>query len=258
MQRAPAVVATITVLAGSALFAFVLWVATPPPAPPPPPPVVLPAPSASETAEQILQRKKLFVDLLLPIIKEENRRLLTDRERITRIEQELTVDDEISRDDFEWIKQMAGDYDLDPKARRNPEFFNSLRRRVDIIPSSLIIAQAAIESGWGRSQITREANNFFGHYCYGNECGVAAPGEGDLRVFASPADSVRAYIHNLNSHPAYRELRKRRESMRAIGQRMTGAVLANSLTAYSERGDAYIADVRAMIRANRLDELPNL
>lgn len=242
-------------LAGSALFALVLWFATPPP---PPPAMTLPAPTQTETPEKIRERKQLFIELLLPIIQAENKRLLTDRARITRIEQELTVKDDIRRDDFEWLKKMAGDYNLDPAARRNSEFFNSLRRRVDILPAALIIAQAAIESGWGRAQITREANNFFGHYCYENACGAPAPGAGDLRTFKTPADSVRAYMHNLNSHPAYRQLRTQRENVRVAGQPLTGSTLANYLTAYSERGDAYITDIHAVIRDNLLDDLPNL
>ena len=255
MPRTPIIIALISILAGSALFALVLWFATPPP---PPPAVTLPTPTQTETPEQIRERKQLFIALLLPIIQAENKRLLTDRVRITRIEQELTVKDEISRDDFEWLKKMAGDYNLDPAARRNSEFFNSLRRRVDIVPSALIIAQAAIESGWGRAQITRVANNFFGHYCYEKACGSPAPGAGDLRTFKTPADSVRAYMHNLNSHPAYRQLRTQREYVRVAGQPLTGSALADYLTAYSERGDAYITDIHTVIRDNLLDDLPNL
>ena len=152
---------------------------------------------------------------------------------------------------------MAGDYDLDPKARRNAEFFESLRRRVDVVPAGLIIAQAALESGWGRSQVTRESNNFFGHYCYGKDCGVPAPGAGDLRVFASPDESVQAYMHNLNSHPAYKELRRHRGEVRARGHRPAASLLANDIDAYSERGDAYIADVQSVIRGNDLDALPD-
>lgn len=255
MPRTSIIIALISILAGSALFALVLWFATPPP---PPPAVTLPPLTQAETPEQIRERKQLFVALLLPIIQAENKRLLTDRVRITRIEQELTVKDDISRDDFEWLKKMAGDYNLDPAARRNSEFFNSLRRRVDIVPSALIIAQAAIESGWGRARITREANNFFGHYCYENACGSPAPGTGDLRTFKTPADSVRAYMHNINSHPAYRQLRTQREKLRVANQLLTGSALVNYLTAYSERGDAYVADVRTLIGINQLDELPNL
>jgi Bax protein len=257
MQRAPIAIALLMFCAGLALFIALLRLATPEPVPPPPP-VVLPPPSATESAEEILERKRLFVSLLLPIIQEENRRLLKDRERISRIEQELANDEDIGKDDFDWLKQMAGDYELDPKARRNSEFFNSLRNRVDVIPASLIIAQAAIESGWGRSQVTREANNFFGHYCYGKDCGVPAPGVGDLRVFDTAADSVKAYIHNLNSHAAYRQLRKHRLDARQAGKAPAGSQLAAFITAYSERGAAYIADVQTVIRANKLDALPDI
>lgn len=251
---APIALAFASVLILGGAFTAVLWHCTPEPAPP----IVLPAPTPGETPEQIAERKRLFISLLLPIIQAENRRLLVDRVRIDRIERELSSEDEISRDDFEWIKYMAGHYDLDPAARRNPEFFQSLRNRVDMIPASLIIAQAALESGWGRSEITRESNNFFGHYCFGKDCGVPAPGAGDLRVFASPAESVHAYMHNLNSHPAYSSLRRHRAALRAAGKAPpTGSALAPALGRYSERGDAYVADVVQVIRGNDLDALPD-
>ncbi|MFZ5724504.1 MAG: glucosaminidase domain-containing protein [Pseudomonadota bacterium] len=241
-----------TVLAGAGLFGAVLWHCTPVPAPPP---VVMPLPTPGETPEEIAERKRLFIDLLLPLIRAENRRLLDDRARIDRIERELANEDDISREDFEWLKNMAGRYNLDPAARRNPDFFDSLRRRVDTLPASMIIAQAALESGWGRSPVTRESNNFFGHYCYEPDCGVPAPGSGDLRVFKSPADSVRAYMHNLNSHRAYADLRKRRAAMRAAGWPVSGSALIQALGSYSERGQAYIDDLATLIRENELDLL---
>lgn len=254
MHRTAIIPVTATLL-GAALFAGVLWHSTP--AAVSPPPIVLPAPDPGETPEQIAERKRLFIALLLPIVQEENRQLLDDRKRINRIEGELASEDEISRDDFEWLKQIAEDYDLDPAARRNPEFFDSLRRRIDIIPASLLIAQAALESGWGRSNVTRESHNFFGHYCFGKDCGVPAPGAGDLRVFASPRDSVHAYMHNLNSHRAYAAMRKQRGALRAAGKPVTGSALAPQLAAYSERGAAYAEDVLTLIRDNRLDLLDN-
>lgn len=223
--------------------------------PPAPVAVVLPPPDPGETPEQIAERKRLFIALLLPIIQAENRRLLVDRARINRIEYELSSQDDISRDDFDWVKQMASDYDLDPKARRNAEFFNSMRRRVDMLPAAMIIAQAALESGWGRADISREANNFFGHYCFGKDCGEPAPGAGDLRRFATPADSVRAYMHNLNSHPAYAELRRQRAIIRSAGKMATGSELAATLGRYSERGTAYVDDVTSLIVSNDLETL---
>lgn len=248
-------------LATGALFGLVLWHCTPEPAPdvPPAPVVVLPPPEPQETAEQIRARKLAFINLLLPIIQAENRRLLDDRERLDRVEQVVLHSDElISEEDFAWIKHLADGYDLDPAARQDAEFFRALRKRVDIVPASLIVAQAAIESGWGRSEVTREANNFFGHYCYGRDCGVPAPGAGDLRRFASPADSVHAYMRNLNTHPAYKKLRNHREQLRARSGRITGTALATVLGAYSERGEAYVADVQALIRDNDLEALPNI
>lgn len=222
---------------------------------PEPLPVVLPAPDPGETPGQIAERKRLFVALLLPIIQQENRRLLRDRDRLARVERELASADEISRNDFDWLKQLAADYALDPAARQNPEFFRSMRARVDMLPAALIIAQAALESGWGRAEVSRNGHNFFGHYCFDQDCGTPAPGPGDLRQFDSPRDSVQAYMHNLNSHPAYAALRRQRAQMQAAGKAASGALLADGLLHYSERGEAYVADVKQMIRDNDLDAL---
>ncbi len=223
--------------------------------PEPTPPVVLPAPAAGETPEQIAERKRLFIALLLPIIQHENRRLLRERERLSRIERDLSNEDDISRDDFDWLKQLATEYALDPAARRNPEFFRSMRARIDELPASLIIAQAALESGWGRAEISRDSNNYFGHYCFDKGCGTPAPGPGDLRKFDSLQDSVAAYMHNLNSHPAYAALRRQRAQLHATDKTVTGTILADGLQRYSEHGDAYVADVKQMIRDNALDAL---
>ena len=100
------------VLAAGTLFGLVLWHCTPPPAPevPPAPPVVLPPPQPQETPEEIRARKLAFINLLLPIIQAENRRLLDDRERLDKVEQVVLHSDElIGEEDFAWIKKLADD-----------------------------------------------------------------------------------------------------------------------------------------------------
>jgi uncharacterized FlgJ-related protein len=128
--------------------------------------------------------------------------------------------------------------------------------RVDIIPPSLALAQAAEESGWGTSRFADVGNALFGQWTWSE--GIAPleqrEGKGDYRIakFDSPLDSVRAYMLNLNTHAAYRSLRERRREMRVRGDQLSGWELAETLTSYSERGAAYVETLHTIMRVNRL------
>ncbi len=135
-----------------------------------------------------------------------------------------------------------------------------LEQRVDVVPGALLIAQAAIESGWGTSHFAREGNNLFGEWCFEEGCGIvprsrSAGANHEVRRFPSVLHSIRSYVRNLNSHPAYAELRTRRARARANGSAPSAQDLAGGLEKYSERGMAYVEEVRLVIRANDLDQV---
>ena len=124
------------------------------------------------------------------------------------------------------------------------------------MPEWLALMQAANESAWGTSRFAREGNNFFGQWCFRKGCGIvpsrrAKGATHEVAAFKSPAESVRAYMHNLNTGKAYRYLRKIRTGLRRQGKPLTAEVLAAGLDHYSERGHAYVEDLRRMIRVNR-------
>ena len=133
---------------------------------------------------------------------------------------------------------------------------DELLTRLDVVPVSLVLAQAAEESGWGTSRFAAEGNALFGQWSWAD--GAIRPQEqreglGDYGIasFATPLESIVAYTLNLNSHPAYAELRTRRRQMRDNRERISGLELANTLTRYSERGAEYVDTLHAIISSPR-------
>jgi Bax protein len=180
------------------------------------------------------RRKLLFLRILLPIVLRENAQISRDRARV-----------------------LAGQGE-DLYARYNVKHGHrtALLRRVDTVPPALVLAQAAIESGWGTSRFLREANNLFGQRTYKKDAPGVEPldGNGRFKVtkYKTLSASVRSYIHNLNTHSAYAGFRKERETARAAGEAASAAMLAAHLGSYSELGADYVARVRSVILANRL------
>lgn len=140
------------------------------------------------------------------------------------------------------------------------DFLTELKRRVDVIPPSLLLVQAAIESAWGTSRFSTEANNYFGQWCFSRGCGLvprqrSKGSSHEVRRFASPYESVSEYMRNLNSHRAYRDFRRQRALAREQGVALSGRQLASELKRYSELGEAYVRLLRSMIASNNLQAL---
>ncbi len=198
-------------------------------------------------------RKAAFFAFLLPRIEEENRRLLALREELEALGEAPTPWPEARRG---WLEDLGAEYGL-TEAGSDAERLRRLLRRVDAVPPSLALAQAATESAWGTSRFAQEGRNFFGQWCYQKGCGLVPllrpeGSEHEVRVFERSADSVTSYIHNLNSHPAHRSFRVLRAAARREARPLTGVVLAPGLLRYSERRAAYVADLLAIMRFNRL------
>jgi Bax protein len=133
-----------------------------------------------------------------------------------------------------------------------------LLRRVDIVPPSLALTQAALESGWGTSRFAQEGNALFGQKAFNDSVDSLLSRHkkpADVhryRSYDSLMSAVRSYVHNLNSHPAYGEFRSQRAELRkkAGDGPLDGDNLARTLLRYSERGLSYTADIRQMMRSN--------
>lgn len=205
-----------------------------------------------EELVDIDRRKTVFFKMVLPLVLMVNEDLMATRARIKDLTREGAA---ISAEDATWL---AGRYDT---YRVEPGDVATLLRRVDAIPPSLALAQAAIESGWGTSRFAQEGNALFGQWVWGEDAdGIVPAARKDgmthkIRAFETPLQAVAAYIKNLNTHRAYGDLRAIRARLRQQEAPLNGMTLAEGLEAYSEKGREYIRIVRQVISANRLRPL---
>jgi len=133
--------------------------------------------------------------------------------------------------------------------------WHQLLKRVDTVPMKLVLSQAANESAWGTSRFARQANNLFGQWCFTKGCGIVpsrrnAGATHEVAAFTSPQLSVRSYMHNINTGRVYQDLRNIRAQQRAQGKTATALQLAEGLSKYSERGQAYVKEIKSMISYN--------
>ena len=199
------------------------------------------------------EKKVAFFSFLYPRIVLANSRILIERDYLDS----LTRKETLSQKEHIWLAAQAKRLRVDEEPG-TPEQFNLLRKRLDVIPPSLILAQAANESAWGTSRFALRGNNLFGQWCFSKGCGLVPLNrvEGashEVAAFPSPYHSVRAYIQNLNRHASYQGLRNTRLDDRAAGDPLSGLALARGLVSYSERGEEYVDEIRSMIRYNNLE-----
>jgi Bax protein len=205
-------------------------------------------PADLPSLESALARKETFVKMLLPLVLGENEKILRDRERLSRLRDAIEAEQPLAKVDSVWLDAMADRYALDYDADALPELVEELLERVDVIPPSLAIGQAALETGWGTSAAA-QGQAMFGQMVFG---------EGDraeVRRFERLAHAVEAYALNLNTHKAYQKFRDKRVEARLRGDVPSGFDLALTLARYSERKMDYVHDVRGIIKANKLQPL---
>ncbi len=201
----------------------------------------------------VKKKKASFFGYMKIMVDEENDRLEQLREQILQVQQ---VEDR-SEQNNAWLLKTARSYRLKNLDKVDDRLFEALLNRVDQIPASLALVQAANESAWGTSRFAREANNLYGQWCFTQGCGVIPEGrpEGrtyEVRRFSSPEASVRSYMFNLNTSHHYAALREMRAGKRMMGEAVTGPMLAQGLYSYSIRGVAYVEELVAMINGNNL------
>lgn len=200
------------------------------------------------------EKKAAFFSFLYPRVVLANARILIQRHYLIALSHQKTLRPE----EVTWLSRQAERLRVDADiVAGNPALFDALERRLDIVPPSLILAQAANESAWGTSRFARQGNNLFGQWCFSDGCGIVPKRrvEGanhEVAAFKSPYGSIRAYIQNLNRHASYKPLRKTREQERERDMFPTGRKLAAGLMSYSERGKAYVREIRHMIDYNNL------
>jgi uncharacterized FlgJ-related protein len=207
-------------------------------------------------------KKRLFFQMVLPLVLIANEEMEFEREAFLGLKARIGDARIPGAGDLMELRRFAAKYDVPMDGDVVPveQVLQTLERRIDIVPPSLALAQAAIESAWGTSRFALEGNALFGQWTFGPKGMVPEEQrveKGDYRVaaFRTPLHSVRSYLRNLNTHPAYREFRKHRASARSEGKPLSGKALSATLTRYSERGAAYVKEIRHLIAVNGLSAL---
>lgn len=177
-----------------------------------------------------------FIQVLLPHILRVNEQILSDRERLLEMQERKQNGQHLRHSEKMWLSKLASEY------RCKSTKIESLLMHVDIVPPSLALAQAILETGGGRSHAALKKNSPFGHMANKKE----------VAKFESIQDSVKAYAKNLNRNGAYSPFRKERASLRAKNQTLCGYKLASRLTKYSVRGPAYTRDLQNLIHSRGL------
>ena len=208
----------------------------------------------------VADKKRLFFRFLAPILLRINELILEDRVRAKDLTERLAQGQSVTADDQAWLTKLAVKYKvLESTSQRLPSnAFAELLMRVDVVPPSLSLAQAASESGWGTSRFAAEGNSLFGQWTWGKglkpaEQRTSALGDYRVAAFDSTAQAAYSYALNLNTERSYGDLRLKRAELRRQSLRIPGTVLAETLLHYSERGQAYVDDLKALIRRNWLD-----
>ena len=204
------------------------------------------------------ERKQIFFKTVLPLVLQVNEQITADRGRLWELKSQKMSGKKLDALDRLWLAVLAEQY-----GTRRGNIIAILDRH-DVVPPSLALAQAATESAWGTSRFVREGNAMFGEWTFkADHKGIVPNGRETgkthrVRAFDTLQDSVRSYVTNLNKHRAYKEFRTERSKMRAQGRVVDGMELAGALHRYSERGAAYVAEIRAIISTNDLDLLDNV
>ena len=209
-------------------------------------------PEEMKMIESSTKKKNLFIKIILPLIIEENNRIKLDRRKLFSILNK----NKNSKNEKKWLDLKFKQYGVVNKD------LSTLKIRMDVIPVSLAIAQAAKETGWGTSRFALEGNALFGQWTWSGEGIKPAGADNDathkVMKFKILKSSVRAYQRNLNTHQSYKEFRLARAELRDNKMKLDSLILSNYLDKYAETGKAYVKILKQIIKQNNLTELDDV
>ena len=205
-------------------------------------------PSEIRNIESTKKKKSLFIKIVLPLILEENNRIKVDRKKLFKIlNKNMNSDTE-----KKWLNSKFKQYGVLNKD------LSTLKVRMDIVPVSLAIAQAAKESGWGTSRFAIEGNALFGQWTWSGEgikpAGIDSEEKHKVMKFKVLKASVRAYQRNLNTHGSYKQFRSARANMRDSDVELDSLILADFLDKYAATGKEYTKIIKQIIKQNNLQD----
>ncbi len=209
-------------------------------------------PNEIKQIENSKKRKNLFIQIILPLVLEENNLILLDRKRLFSI---LNKNNN-SKKEINWLNNKFKQYGVLNKD------IPTLKVRMDIIPVSLAIAQAAKETGWGTSRFALEGNALFGQWTWSGDGIKPAGAESDAKhkvmKFKVLKASVRAYQRNLNTHSSYKKFRQLRAQLRDDSEKLDSLLLADQLDNYAQTGDEYTKILKQIINQNSLKDFDDV
>ena len=207
------------------------------------------------TYTDVKAKKTAFFGYMLPLVEARNLHIQGQREQLLAVAER--TQDVLSEQDAKTIAELAAAYRMTDADMTSTDLVEELLIRIDTVPTSLALAQAAVESGWGTSRFAVQANNLFGQWCYEKGCGLVpnqrnSGANHEVAKFANVSDAVYSYTRNINTHRAYKDLRVTRAGLREDNETISGHILAEGLLRYSERGKDYVHELQAVIRINKL------
>ncbi|MDG2420872.1 MAG: glucosaminidase domain-containing protein [Gammaproteobacteria bacterium] len=202
-------------------------------------------------------KKRSFFDYTQGFIVAEINSILALRAELAMIADSVDQVAVLNPENEKKLIAVAIEYRVDYEGLSKKETLEELMLRVDFIPASLVLAQAANESAWGVSRFAVEGNNIFGQWCYEKGCGIVparreAGAKHEVKIFDTVQSSIKAYFLNINTHDSYSYLRDLRAKMRDRGLKLDPMSLAIGLGRYSERGDSYVDEIQRIIIQNDL------
>ena len=202
--------------------------------------------------------KQDFIKTLLPLISYENQKILLERKNLFNIKQALVNEKTLNNRDLFYLNKIAKKYKIKISNKHKIDLVNQLLISIDIIPNSIVLAQAANESGWGTSRFAKEYNALFGEYTYDFSKGVIPlkreEGKKHLvKAFSSYNNSVKSYFRNINTHYAYEKFRLTRKLMRDKNNFLNIHLLVERLNTYAEDNN-YVETISSIIESNKLSQ----
>ena len=205
-------------------------------------------PKDLKTLGDTKMKRELFIKIVLPLILDENQKIMDDRKKLFKIlaKNFNTVGEKV------WLKRRFREYKIEDQD------LSKLKIRMDIIPVSIALAQAANESGWGTSRFALEGNALFGQWTWSKK-GISPANKDPNKThkilqFQILKASVRAYKNNLNTHSAYKEFREVRAQLRQDDKQIVGLDLTKYLKNYAAIGEKYVSILENIIERNSLTD----
>ena len=201
-------------------------------------------------------KKVEFIETLLPLIAYQNQQILVERERLFKIQNYLLDNKTLNQNDLEYLSAIADKYLIETNNKHKIDIVDKLLLSVNTIPTSIVLAQAATESGWGTSRFAKEYNALFGQYTYNEKKGVI-PYEREIgkkhliKHFSSLDKSVESYFKNINTHYAYEKFRSIRNAMHE--DNLDIKLLTKALDVYAE-DKSYVDTINSIIETNKFTQ----